>query len=600
MDEHKEAQILASKPFKTAESGHPDLIVESKKDSDLNASGFACAVATKDYPDTSSVDMMRSARPNGPHLASISNIATPGAKVPAKSREPIKKPMTPRRFVTFVCGLFIAGIAGTLTNGLINSVTETAFAPQYVKDFYRAQALQDPQKAFDGMHVALTEGQRIEPLSRRFTKLTVSLAEQLDNDGRYLEAKTEWAKAALPSEIASPEFRERKRSYLIDEAESEHLAFLSKMSTGADPDVLKEVEAAAGIFQASEVTHHGVRAVNAYIEAALLAADNKDFERADKDLESAEIIANAQWQDGGSMYLGLTKARWQTQLQQTLAQLSVSKHKPISHEQYISFSLTVENRLALENAVEARNWEKLDSIFDAAEKQHSQNFDGDTVVSDMYSILATPSDAFGKNAHRLELLEDWAKETPHSTRPMIASAYFYNARAQAFAIFAENRNGSARIRNFGLWRAQDALGFLQDALAQNSEAAIDPSFIKALQTNMSVGRRLSGWSYAPTKLVSDLRSASIAMVGDETQFDLDQISNVVLAEPPQADFMKELLQRATEQANKIGGDAGDEFYARAVSRSRAAPTDQFLDKARLIRGSSLLAKKFGIRKSILP
>jgi hypothetical protein len=600
MDEQKEAQSLASKPLKSVNHDRPDLVVAREKGGEADSSSSPCAVATvpaQAEQRAVSVAAPPITTPKTPHPASISNIATPTAKVPPRNSASVKKPMTPRRFITFVCGLFIAGMAGSLSNGLITAVTETAFAPQYVKDFYKAAALQDRAKAFYGMHLALSKGQNLEPLSRRFTKLTVSLADQLDNDGRYLEAKTEWAKAALPSEVASPEFRERKRSYLIDEAESEHLGFLSELSNGVDEDVLKEVEEAADIFQKSEVTHHGLRAVNAFIAAGQLAADRKDFERARDDFASADMIANAQWQNGGSLRLNLLAARWEAELQETIAALLSSKNKSASHPQFIASDLTVENRLALERDVHAKNWDKLDSTFANAERRHLQGFDGDTIVSDMYSVIGTPSEAFGHNRGRLHLLREWADARPHSVRPLVALAYWFNARAEAFAFTVEHKNSTVRMRAGGLVRAQRALAYLQKAASDSPAVAFEPSFIKALQANAAIGGRLSSWSNWHTKLVSDLQSASIAIIGDDAQFNLDQISEEVLAEPQALGATDSLLKRAADQANRIGGDAGDEFYARAVSRTGASPTSKFLDTTRLIKGSSLLAKKFGTPKS---
>ncbi|CAM6000423.1 unnamed protein product [Sphagnum balticum] len=303
MEEQNAAQAQSNsfKPFKGAEFARPDIIVESQNQ-------FGLSITSQALP-----------KPGMPRLDSSSNIAQPVSKVPSIISKSVKKPMTPRRFVAFVCGLFLAGLAGSLSNVLFTSVNEKAFPPQYVKDFHQAQALPDQRQSFNGMSVALAQGEKIEPLSRRFAELTATLARHLDKSDRFIEAKTQWARAALPSEVASPELRERKRAYLIAEAESEHRAFLSKKSKSLDLALLNKVEEAADIFQKSEVTFHGPRAVKAFIAAGALAADNNEFERASKDFDLAEMIANSQWQDGGTVQADLDAARRQAELQQTQA-----------------------------------------------------------------------------------------------------------------------------------------------------------------------------------------------------------------------------------------------------------------------------------------
>jgi hypothetical protein len=92
------------------------------------------------------------------------------------------------------------------------------------------------------------------------------------------------------------------------------------------------------------------------------------------------------------------------------------------------------------------------------------------------------------------------------------------------------------------------------------------------------------------------------MKGDEAQFFLDEHSYDASHEPQTFEIMEIRMKRIADQADKIGGIAGDEFYARAVSSAGGTRTYQGVDSLRYARGSSSLGKKFGIPKSqiVLP
>ncbi|MDR3616983.1 MAG: hypothetical protein P4L53_25720 [Candidatus Obscuribacterales bacterium] len=621
MEEQSNTLGPASKPFKVSEPGQPDLVVE-KQGSEANSSSLASTVVVISEDDEqkdihtaplASNDRQKDTQTNppvsakSPHADLLYRLGIPTSKAPKASKVsekdsvPSKSPMTPRRFLNFIAGLFIAGIAGSFSNGLITVGMENAFPPQYAKDFHKAQALRNPEQAFSGMYNALAEGERIEPLSRRFTNLTVSLARQLDNNARYLQAKKEWAKAAIPSEVAPPEFRERKRSYLINEAESEHLAMASQLETHVDPGVLNEVEKAGAVFQASEVVFHGARAYDAFVTAGELAADAKDFLRARKNFAQAEMIANSHWQDGGPVRQRLLEARWRAELQEIIFLFSTTKYKPIQHGHYTPGNFTIENRRALDSNLEAQNWDKIDSMFAEAQRKQVQDIEGDTLVSDMYLALGDNSKSFQITKGHHNLLWQWGSSTT-SPRPWVAMAYLYNAKADLTADYYHNNGLSNQARSDGFMHLRQAIDNLRQALARNPEVATDPSFIKAIQTNLAIGERLSNWSSPQADLVADLHDANIAMRGNEAQFLLDEISYDTLHEVQTPEIMAIRLKRIAAQASKIGGDAGDEFYARAVSRSGGAPTHQGVDVLRLAKGNSLLAKKFGISKgqSVLP
>jgi hypothetical protein len=605
MEEQSKMLNSAYKPFKSLEPGQPDLVVQKDGD-EKNSSSSACAVITISEDDrqegpTNSDNEVKVATinpsgANAPHFASISNIGKANPKILPPKAAPPKTPMTPRRFLNFITWLFIAGIAGSFSNGLITAGIENAFPPQYVKDFYKAQALLNPEQALAGMHNALAAGQRIEPLSRRFTNLTASLARALDNNARYLEAKTEWAKAAIPSDVASPEFRERKRSYLINEAESEHLAVASQLEANVDPHLLDEVEKAGAVFQTSEVIHHGSRAYDAFVAAGELAADAKDFGRGRENFTRAEVIANSQLQDGGSVRQRLLEARWRAELQEIIVLFSTSKYKPIQREQYTPCNFTLENRRVLDSYLEARNWDKLDSIFGAAQRKHLQDIDGETLVSAMYSALGDNSKSFQIAKERHNLLWQWGSNST-SARPWLAIAYVYNAQAELTADYYHNNGLPDQARSAGFTQLRQAIANLHQALARNPEVAIEPSLIKAIQANLAIGERLSNWSSTQADLVANLHDANIAMRGDEAQFLLDEISYDALHEPQTPEIMKIRLKRAAALADNIGSNAGDEFYARAVSRGGGIHKFEGVDQLGFNRGNSLLVKKFGVPKS---
>jgi hypothetical protein len=602
MEEQNKTLGSASKPFKTSEQGKPDLVTQ-KDGAEKTLPSSACAVVA-----ISEDDRQKDAQTNSPasvkpphadlfyRLGIPTSKASKASKVSEKDSVPSKSPMTPRRFLNFIAGLFIAGIGGSFSNGLITAGMENAFPPQYAKDFQKAQALLNSKQAFSGMHKALAEGQRIEPLSRRFTNLTVSLARQLDNNARYLEAKREWAKAAIASEVAPPEFRERKRSYLINEAESEHLAMASQLETHVDPDVLNEVEKAGAVFQASEVVFHGARACDAFVAAGELAADAKDFLRARKNFTQAEMIANAHWQNGGPVRQRLLEARWRAELQEIIVLFSTTKYQPIQHEHYTPGNFTIENRRTLDSYLEAQNWDKINSMFAEAQRKHMQDIEGDTLVSDMYLALGDNSKSFQITKGHHNLLWQWGSNTT-SASPLIAMAYLYNARAELTADYYHNNGLPKQARSVGFTQLRQAIDNLHQALARNPEVATEPSFIKAIQTNLAIGERLSNWSSPQADLVADLHEANIAMRGDEAQFLLDEISYDTLHESQTPEIMAIRLKRIAALADKIAGDAGDEFYARAVSRSGGTYKFAGVDQLRLNRGNSLLVKRFGIPKN---
>ena len=329
MDEQKKPQEPGAKPFKTDDPNRPDLLVEPQSAANANSTSTtpvasAVAVIAPDEAKNShqaSDSAVAAVSIKPPHIDSISNVGKKTLPNKLKKSAPPKTPMTPRRFVNFVGGLFLAGMAGSFVNPMLTATIERAFPPQYVKNFHVAQALPDRNLAILGMHQALTEGQKVEFLSRRFTNLTATLAEELDNLGRYNEAKTEWAKAAFPSDVAPPDLRERKRSYIIKEGKSEHFAVGALMKTAVDADLLDEVESSAEIFQQSDVLFHGARAYDAYLTAGQLAEDSGDFERAQKNFDMAEVFANSHWIEGAFKQSGLIEARWTLSVQEILAAL---------------------------------------------------------------------------------------------------------------------------------------------------------------------------------------------------------------------------------------------------------------------------------------
>ena len=602
MDEQREAQERASKPFKTSEPCRPDLIVETQSGDETDSSSVTCAVAKVPGEETQRIQNSAGGdkpRPvesppvaKAPHIASISQIGKPTTKVSPKGAEPSKNPMTPRRFFTFVTGLFLAGMAGSFSNRFITDGIEAAFPPQYVKDFHQAEALRDRDQAFKGMHRALEAGEQLDPQSRRFNNLTASLAEQLDDNARYLEAKVEWAKAAVPSDIASPDLRERKRSYLINEAESEHLAVAAQLEEGVDSDLLKAAEDAGAVFQKSEVIHHGVRAFHAYVAAGALAADAKDFDRARKDFARAAMIADTQWQGGASMNGRLLEARWHAEMQELLAGLLALHYKPILRDQYIPARDGGPVFAYLD--LKERKYDVLDAELAKAQKAHLQDVWGNSIVGTMYANLGRSLTKDETNASRKDHLAAWAASRPNSAKPLIALAYWYNAEADAIASTYHMAPLPSNVKSRGFEQLYEASLALHRALVLEPKVAFDPSFVTAIQSNLAIGDRLVSWSSPQAKLVADLHSAAIAMMGDDAQIYLNEIADTALHEPRTSENIKALLRLATDKANKIGSDAGDEFYVRAVERLGADRTSEYVDQARLKRGESLQVKKFGL------
>ncbi|CAM6000422.1 unnamed protein product [Sphagnum balticum] len=601
----------ASKSFVLSDSAQPDLLVEKHGDGNnpLSSTNAAVIISGADGQKEQTTiggevafEPRSSSSLKSPYPASTSNNIKLVLDSLLKGIEKAKKPRNSYSFLLFVIGLFLCAMAGNYSNGFVSEFFENRgfYSPQYVKDFCEAegQVLSYSERAFSGMREALTNGEIIEPQSRRFAELTASFARRLDSNGSYLEAKSYWAKAAVPSDIASPELREFKRAFLIDEAGSEHLALTSQLKKDVDLNLLDEVEKAAGIFQRSSVDAHDWRAFRAFVTAGSLAADANDFERAYRDFNSAQKIANGQWIGFGFDSESLLEAKWLAQLQEDVQRLLVYKGTLVLLSQYkpADWSFNYDDN---HKNLKARNFEQLEKTLDESQKQHLQDIYGYTIVTDSYAIGHSWSDDDPAESYR-QILKEWSIAYPRSARPLIAASFSLTSEACELVDGMGDSTPSDSTKRKVYQLLYESAQDLQSAQILQPDVTYEPSLIEAILRNFYAAQKLAKWSYTSNKLVSDLHSASIVMTGDESQPLLNEFTYGAERLIQFSYSTETLVEGVSALADKIGGRAGDEFYTRAMWRLSSLFSTENMDKARFKRGADFLQEKFGAFHDVMP
>lgn len=90
------------------------------------------------------------------------------------------------------------------------------------------------------------------------------------------------------------------------------------------------------------------------------------------------------------------------------------------------------------------------------------------------------------------------------------------------------------------------------------------------------------------------------MTGDDSQLFLSELTHDADRVTQTMDSRELILKRALDLADKIGGQAGDEFYTRAIWRLGALITAENIDTARYKKGESYLRTKFGVFQDAIP
>jgi hypothetical protein len=490
------------------------------------------------------------------------------------------------RIAQFIFGLVIAGTAGSFSNACFTEGTDAFFAPQYVKHFRDAERIPERNLAFSEMRNALANGEQQEPHSSRFTNLVARLAEQLDSDGRYIEAKAQWARAAVFSETASPEVRERKRSFLINEADSEDSAFLNFLKDDIDSNLVQKVEDAGSIFQKSAVIGHSWRAFRAFIKAGQLSADDNNFAHAQVDFDRAEKIADSQCQNNGAVREILLEARWRAELQRTIAGALALRPRPISDSQEIPSDEN--SRLEFSRVIGAPlvDFDKITSALDRADKSRAKDFYGESRVSQMYAELAEI--ALSAQGYPDRLI-GWASVRPHSARPLIAEAFLLNMKAAIEVRACESETIPESVRSEGFKRLLRAAQVLNRALLVEPEVCSEPSFLQAIQDNLNTSNALLGLDNNDGRMISDLRFANSCMSGTLAQFYFNEINYKANSQTADPETFKWLLRKALLEADRINSDAGAEYYARAVYAAQRPYEWLGLDADKFAKGEQLLS-----------
>jgi hypothetical protein len=294
----------------------------------------------------------------------------------------------------------------------------------------------------------------------------------------------------------------------------------------------------------------------------------------------------------------VVEARWFAALQKNVYALLISKCKPVLRNQYTPASW----RSSYETthlSLKAKQFDQLQAILDDAQKAHLQDVFGYTIVTDIYATgHSWKADETGELQR--QLLREWLIKRPRSTRPLIASAFSLTTQAGQIVDALSGSSPSELTKTQAYLLLNESAQDLQKAQMLEPEVAYEPSLIEAIQRNVNTAEILSNWSFPSNKLLSDLHLASMAMTGDDSQLFLNELTSEATRVAQLPGSREVILKRALNLADKIGGQAGDEFYTRAIWRLGAHITAENIDTARYKRGESFLRTKFGAFEDAIP
>ena len=257
---------------------------------------------------------------------------------------------------------------------------------------------------------------------------------------------------------------------------------------------------------------------------------------------------------------------------------------------HVSSKLSLETRELINKYVASKKWDKLDALIAGADKKHLQSADGESIASAMYQHLGTVTGEAHSDRINRNTLWEWAENTK-SPYARIALAYWYNTNTARFSDRQDLRPNWSDMRQI-----YEAANNLQQALVLNPQVARSPSFYEALQKNLLLRSQIS--SYEPhDRLQQDLSAIAGPLTRDEAQLALDKLRFELKLEPLTPAVLKEHVAEIASLADKIGGEAGDEFYARAITAIGAKEALEIADAKRYSRGDALISKAFGTTKT---